>query len=339
MELCWNPVTAAPETDNMRVARGLAAFLLGSSFLGLSLGAAQAITLTFGGGTVTSPPFPGYGQNVWQNNVVTTTSSHVSDYTNGSTYVGTLGIPPAAVNPAVATVGGVDALHGYKADWYFIGAESGYDVTLNVPGMTAPGLTSFTEHNQNNQCYSCGGLHGSLIGPQYLGTSTYSSSDTVLDFSLNAKYGATDKGTLANGPSNPAPGQPPVNGNMNASLVFSYAKLKVLNGVIQDPTATNEVITDGTSNTASSKKWKLISSSEYDSLGGIWFLFAFNDTGGPDDNHDDFVGMVRLYDYLLPPHINTNVPIPGAFLLMGTVLAGASGIGALRRGRGGSATA
>jgi hypothetical protein len=67
-----------------------------------------------------------------------------------------------------------------------------------------------------------------------------------------------------------------------------------------------------------------------DALGGLWFLFAFNDKGGPDDNHDDFVGIARVYT-VDPPGGGHPVPIPAGFLLMGTVLAGAGGIAKWRR--------
>ena len=138
----------------MSVVRGLAAFLLGSTFLGLSLGAAQAITLTFGGGPVTSPPFPGYGTTVGKNNVINSPLSGNSVTDPPASLMGRPSMGTVGSNHAVATVGGCNSSHGYKVDWYYIGAESGYDVTLNVPG-----LTPFTEHNENNQCSSsCGSL-------------------------------------------------------------------------------------------------------------------------------------------------------------------------------------
>jgi hypothetical protein len=221
----------------------------------------------------------------------------------------------------MATVGGAPA-HGYRTDWYYIGAESGFDVTLHVPG-----LASFTEHNENNQCTGCGSLHGSQIGAQYLGTTSNLATETVLNFSLSAMQGSTPKGTLANGPLNPAPGQHPTAGKTMASLVFSYVKLR---GTNPDPTANNEELTDGTVNTESSKTWKLVDSLFTDALGGLWFLFAFNDKGGPDDNHDDFVGIARVYT-VDPPGGGHPVPIPAGFLLMGTVLAGASGLAKWRR--------
>jgi hypothetical protein len=327
-------VPAALEIVNMGVARAFSTFLVGSTFLALSLGSAHAISLTFGGGPVTSPPFPGYGTTVGKNNVIDhgLSGASVSDPTDiGSTFVGTVGISPNPVTPAVATVGGVDSSHGYKVDWYYIGAESGFNVTLNVPG-----ISPFTEHNENNQCTSsCGSLHGAQIGAQYLGTSTGLYTDTVLNFSLHAETASgLDKGTLANGPGNPAPGQHPTVDNTMQSLVFSYVKLR---GTIADPnpdpTATNEESLLATYATRSLKKWKLTNSLFTDPLGGLWFLFAFNDTGGPDDNHDDFVGIGRVYEFALPPHSDTPVPIPGAFLLMGSVLAGAGGISAWRRRR------
>ena len=244
---------------------------------------------------------------------------------------------PSEITPAFVSVGGVDAAHGYKVDWYFVGAESGYDVTLHVPG-----ITSFTEHNQNNQCSSssCGSLASGTgtgptgqIGPQYLGTNTHLFSENVLTFSLQAQSGATDKGTLANGPGNPAPGQHPTPGNTMQSLVFSH--LKLLGST--DPTAAGEESVLATYATRSLKTWRLVNGATADSEGGLWFLFAFNDTGGPDDNHDDFIGLGRVYEFLLPPPVQTPVPLPAGFVLMGTVLAAAGGIAKWRRRRKASA--
>ncbi len=187
-------------------------------------------------------------------------------------------------------------------------------MTLNVPS-----LSPYTEHNQNNQCSvaSCGALaSGNVvgvgqIGPQFLGTTINLATETTLNFSLTAMAGAAVQGTLANGNSNPAPGGHPSPGNTAASLVFSYASL--------------------TSGNSPLKTWTLSPTQVLDSGGGIWFLFAFNDTGGPDDNHDDFVGMARVYADD-PQGGPGPVPISGALPLFATGL-GMFGFIAHRRKR------
>jgi hypothetical protein len=46
-----------------------------------------------------------------------------------------------------------------------------------------------------------------------------------------------------------------------------------------------------------------------------WFVFAFNDNGSKDKDHDDYIGLAHVYE--LAP-----VPIPGALPLMGSVMGG-----------------
>ena len=79
----------------MRTVRKAAACLIASAFLILPL-CAQALTVTFGGGAVTSPPFPGYGNTVGKNNVLDhgLAGASVSDPNpDGDTFKGTVGIP------------------------------------------------------------------------------------------------------------------------------------------------------------------------------------------------------------------------------------------------------
>lgn len=179
---------------------------------------------------------------------------------------------------------------------------SGYNVDWYFIGaesgfvntLIAPGI-NFSEADQNNQCVPCGGSLQS--GPQLLGTSLGLGS-SLIPFTLKDDHGAS----LANGPTNPIPGT-----NNVPSLVFSY------------------VVPTGPST------WAL-SSGPTSGL-NVWFLFGFNDKGGPDDNHDDFIGIARVYA------ANSNeppVPIPGALVLFGSGLIGMAVLGRRRARRSGA---
>jgi hypothetical protein len=49
-----------------------------------------------------------------------------------------------------------------------------------------------------------------------------------------------------------------------------------------------------------------------------WFVFAYNDPGSDDKDHDDYVGLAHVRFNELP----SPVPLPGALPLMGSVLGG-----------------
>jgi len=50
-----------------------------------------------------------------------------------------------------------------------------------------------------------------------------------------------------------------------------------------------------------------------------WFVFALNDSGGPDDNHDDYVGFAHV-TFVPPDQFPT--PIPGALPLFASAIGG-----------------
>jgi hypothetical protein len=50
-----------------------------------------------------------------------------------------------------------------------------------------------------------------------------------------------------------------------------------------------------------------------------WVVFGFNDTGAPDDNHDDFMVAAHITDAGLEQN---PTPIPGALPLFASVLGG-----------------
>jgi len=66
-----------------------------------------------------------------------------------------------------------------------------------------------------------------------------------------------------------------------------------------------------------------VSSSEVrDALGRAYVLFALDDSGaGPDDNHDDYVGYMRV----------SQVPLPAAVWLLGSGLLGLFAVGRRRK--------
>jgi hypothetical protein len=178
----------------------------------------------------------------------------------------------------------------YNVDWYFIGAESGFSNTFFAPQING-GTGSFTEANQNNNCATCGA--SANTGPIALGLSTGQTSTNV-NFAMGV--GAP---VAINGVNNPDPFV------ANNSMVFSYVEPGNLNGPVSTWT------------------WRLVG------FATDWFLAGFNDTGGPDDNHDDIMIIGHIVDTNVPGEI----PIPGAFVLMGTVLAGAGAFAKWRRRR------
>lgn len=190
--------------------------------------------------------------------------------------------------PAVVTTG----LLSYNVDWYFVGAESGFVNTLAAPGINPGGLLlnspTAGQFNESNQNNNCPGCgHGTNSGPVFLGTSIGQTS-SVLNFSFQDGHGAN----IANGSGNPNAG-----GSGVASIIFSYVTPGVgLSWVLSN---------DATS---------------------AWFLFAFNDGGGPDADFDDLVGVARVYCATPNGAACANIPqtpLPAALPLF------AGGLGAL----------
>jgi hypothetical protein len=128
-------------------------------------------------------------------------------------------------------------------------------------------------------------------GVQFLGTTSGTGAGLPLDFTVfDTHYGLGASG-VTNGDNNKP-------GKYTPSLIFSYA--------IQTP--------DG---------WALTLDSDTE-----WFVFAYNDPGSKDKDHDDYIGLARVYAKEIPP-----VPIPGALPLMGSVVGGSYLLRRLRRSR------
>lgn len=179
----------------------------------------------------------------------------------------------------------------YNVDWYFVGAESGFMNTLTAPGINPAGsLPNSPTPGKFNENNQNNNVGGPAIpGVLFLGTSLAQTS-TVLSFTLSDDHGAT----VTNGNSNPKPGT-----NGLPSIVFSY--------LLQTGPAA----------------WTLTNTITQ------WFLFAFNDKGGPDDNHDDFIGLARVYAPNQGPGLET--PLPGALVLFGSALFGMTILGRRRK--------
>jgi hypothetical protein len=140
------------------------------------------------------------------------------------------------------------------------------------------GAISYLENNANNDCGIC--ATPGPTSPQ-IGIQlmgTTTTTNTTTPFTL------TDTNTLAsvsNGSGNAAPG------TGISNLVFSYANFS---GGVYSLTSTP-------------------------TLNVVW---GFNDNGGSDDNHDDFVGVATL----LPNTVANPTPLPGALPLFGSILGG-----------------
>jgi hypothetical protein len=310
----------------MRVSRALAACIVVSPFLAVPFSAAQALTVTIENGAFLDPTkFAGYGESVGKNNVINRGGFKPSSVTDNSSVAGStfLGGNGSYIN-VIST-----STTSYGVDWYYVGAESGFDITLKVfqPPSVPPAITH-QENNRPSDCNNCssgGNDSPNERAAKYLGTTSYAATDAdgdALTFKLNASVGNGVNNATGN---NNAPYQVPLPGNPKPSLVFSFTNV-TLGGETPDVDPFEK----------SAKKWEL-------ALGNvntltdfsIWVLFAFNDTGGPDDNHDDYIGLARIFATGSP--VDPPVPIPGAFVLMGTVLAAAGGVAKWRRRRKASA--
>ncbi len=109
---------------------------------------ALAATVSITGNMLTIGPNPLYGSAVSSNNVVNSPGAPAT----GSVLLDTTGPTLTGATPWVMQ-GGVSAnvTGNYAVGWYFTGSESGYNITFS-----APGVTPFTEGNQNNSAYAGG---------------------------------------------------------------------------------------------------------------------------------------------------------------------------------------
>lgn len=274
-----------------------AALLVGAAF-SINSQAQAVTTVSLTGGPVAG--YPGNGTSTGENNVMNAPNSGLVDGSaapGGGHLVGSV----IGTNASVSVTGTSGGFWG--VNWWFAGAESGDSIQLIANSTAGAPLTfTFTEADQNNNNNGA----SPQIGPQYLFT-TFQKGDGLIDFMLRDITKNPLKDPLLAGAytnnMNPATNAIP-NTNGLSSLVFAY-----LTDPVNAPAVTDKLTTTLTNS--------------------LWFMFAFNDNGSNDDNHDDFVGFAQVFA--------TNggqipgVPLPPALFLFGSALLGLTLLARRRR--------
>lgn len=164
----------------------------------------------------------------------------------------------------------------------------------NTNKFFSSGSVTYTEHDLNNNYQNGNDAKWLLIG-----TSSGKGVDSFIPFTL------TDTSL---------PGSPSVSNGANnkpssnlGSLMFAYVNpIYSVTGILLS--------------------WKVTKTAT------DWFAFGLNDPGSTDRDFDDFMGVGHLRFVLEAPSTSP-VPLPGAFLLMGTILASSCGVASWRRRR------
>lgn len=257
-----------------------------------------AVLFSISGGAV--PGFD-YNSDVGSNNVINApgtpaTGATVFDGSNTSAWIGS-----TQSTQAVLSVAGLDANQSYIIQWAYIGSESAdqnlFQITKSgaiVIATSVPGA-GFVADNQNNNC--CASVNPAPT--INIGATIY--ENTGLATSIPG-FSITDTVTglsVTNGTSNPTP-------NLGAAnLIFAYLTPD------RDPT-----------HTAAGIFWDLTTTPTNT------IVFAFNDNGAGDDDHDDFVGIATII-----AGSTVVTPIPATLPLFGSALGGAIGLLTWRKKR------
>lgn len=254
--------------------------------VGHSANAASVISV--GGVPLASAPTPLYGAVVTSNNVINSPGAPATGgILNDPTGPNLTAATPWYQNGQVTT-----SLASYGVNWFFVGAESGLINTLTATSVTV-GSFSYTENNQNNSAYAGG---PPAVGPvTFLGT-TYGIT-SVIDFQLSWLPGGPNPGgTETNSAAQASPG------TGLSNMIFSYLDMSIACvGVNAGCNITNDANKSG------------------DGTSFGWFAFALNDSGGPDDNHDDFVGLAQVF---FVDRGEFPTPIPAALPLFASAIGG-----------------
>jgi hypothetical protein len=224
--------------------------------------------------------------NVVNSNGVTSTGSTVVDTGAApSTWLGSgLNQNNVLVNSFVS-VSGSDPTHGYTISWTYVGSESDNTIQFAVPtnpNVFNNGAITTNDDDRNNSCTTCQPGHVVNTSTVPMGSTTYFNDGTNIPaFALTDISGSG--GTVTNGGDNPVPKA------FGANLIFSYANF------------------DGSNYTLTSDR-------------AAWVVFAFNDNGFGDDDHDDFVGVMGLVECGGCVKLSQPTPLPAALPLFATGL-------------------
>ena len=225
--------------------------------------------------------FPGYGTVISQDNVV---NSGTAGQTVADGLSGASWIASTTSSPAYLTVVGLTGPQTYNVKFSYLGSESN-----DVNQFTSGAITPFNENNANNNCATCAasGFPSPQTGIAPIGTNTGLTA-TIVPFTLTDTTTGTPAGVITNGTANAQPG------TGISNLIFSYATFNPAAGLNGMYTLTSSV-TD-------------------------FVVFGFNDNGGSDDNHDDFIGVAQLQ--VLGQGTQGETPLPAALPLFGSVIGG-----------------
>ncbi len=252
----------------------------------------QAAPLVF---DITGVPQNGfiYGTAPDDSNVInfggsTSTGSTVVDTGAApSTWLGSgLNANNVFVNSFVS-VTGLDPTHGYTISWTYVGSESDNTTQFAVPtnpNVFNNGAITTIDTDINNNCGTCQLGHMVNTSTVPMGSTTFLNDGTnIPEFTLADISPGFLTGTVTNGGDNPVPKA------FGANLIFSYANF------------------DGSNYTLTSDR-------------AAWVVFAFNDNGFGDDDHDDFVGVMGLVECGGCIKFLQQTPLPAALPLFATGL-------------------
>ena len=185
------------------------------------------------------------------------------------------------------SVSGLDPTHGYTITWTYVGSESDNTIQFTVPtnpNVFNNGATTTNDDDRNNSCTTCQPGHAVNTSTVPMGSTTYLNDGTNIPaFTLADISPGFLTGKVTNGGDNPVPKA------FGANLIFSYASFDGSNYTLtSDPTA--------------------------------FVVFAFNDNGFGDDDHDDFVGVMGLVGCGDCINLLQQTPVPAALPLFATGL-------------------
>ena len=159
--------------------------------------------------------------------------------------------------------------------------------------FSASGIAGYAENNANANACTGSPCPSPQIGAQTIGVGTPGLTASLVNFTLtDSNSGAS----VTNGSGNAIPGSGVSN------LIFSYAYHDLASNTYQ----LTSTVTD-------------------------YVVFGFNDNGGRDDNHDDFVGVAQLL--VQGQGTQGDTPIPASLPLFGSVLGGGYLFGRARKRR------